>query len=355
MKVVLLLLGVFLLSSCSNQNAAVSSNGAIASPDPYKVFEEKEPQVRPELKNLETQKKTYKDLGVLPRIDPLKVEGDLVIVGSATVSPLTYAIYDKYVEEGYRDLIKIYSNGSGAGFKLFCQKNGPDLTNASRAIKPEEQAECAKAGRNVLEFRMGTDAIAIVVNPANKFLKNVTKEELAKIFTAEKWSDVNPAWPKEPIARYSPDSDSGTFDFFVEKIFDGKSQMLLNGINNQFSADPNDLVQGVTDNEYAISFFGYSFYQSNADRLKLVSVEGVLPDANTLDNYELARPLFFYADANTIKTKPQVEAFVNYYLSNVQNEIIDVGYFPTSETNLIKAQKTFMQALGLLEEPKATP
>ena len=153
---------------------------------------------------------------------------------------------------------------------------------------------------------MGLDAIAVVVSSENDFATDVTLEELAAIYsTATNWSDVRPEWPAEPILRFSPGTDSGTFDFFVEKVMgpanpnaEGAAdlakgeEVLLNAANIQLSEDDNVLVQGVEGSEYAIGYFGYAYYQENADRLNILSVEGVAPTAETAESgeYPLARP-----------------------------------------------------------------
>jgi phosphate transport system substrate-binding protein len=190
----------------------------------------------------------------------------------------------------------------------------------------------------------------------------VTKEELAKIFsTATNWSDVRPEWPAEPIQRFSPGTDSGTFDYFVEVVLgpsylgaDGKPDLakaekaILDSANTQFSEDDNVLVQGVEGSEFAIGYFGFAYYQENADRLNILSVEGIAPTAETAESgeYPLARPLFIYSDPTIMQEKPQVAAFILFYLENVGNEILDVGYFPVSDAKLQEGLDAWNTALG---------
>ncbi|MGH2593994.1 MAG: substrate-binding domain-containing protein, partial [Anaerolineae bacterium] len=141
-------------------------------------------------------------VGALPMVDPLGVEGDIIAAGSSTVFPLAEAMAERFQDEGYAGKITIDSIGTGAGFERFCQTGETDLANASRAIKSSEVEACNAIGRTPIEFRVGTDALAVVVNPANEFLADgVTLEQLAKIFSkdATNWSDVDPSWPNEPI------------------------------------------------------------------------------------------------------------------------------------------------------------
>ena len=287
--------------------------------------------------------------GELPMADPFMVTGDIVTAGSSTVFPLSERMAERYQNEGFAGQITVDSIGSGAGFERFCEAGETDIANASRAIREEEVANCAAIGRTPLEFRVGTDALAVVVNPANDFATSLTLEQLALAFsTAETWADVDPSFPAEPIARYSPGTDSGTFDYFVEAVFDEDDAPILSAANIQFSEDDNVLVQGVEGDPYAIGYFGYAYYADEADRLKVVNVEGVEPSGAHVEDgtYPLTRPLFIYSDATIMQEKPQVADFINFYLTYVNEEISDVGYFPASDAALNTARQTWLDAMG---------
>jgi len=287
--------------------------------------------------------------GKMPAPDPLAVTGDVVTAGSSTVFPLTERMAERYQNEGYAGQITIDSIGTGAGFERFCVAGETDISNASRAIDEDEVAACEAIGRTPLEFRVGTDALAVVVNPANGFATDLTLEQLALAFsTAETWADVDPSFPAEPIARYSPGTDSGTFDYFVEAVFDEDTAPILAAGNTQFSEDDNVLVQGVEGDPYAIGYFGYAYYLENADLLKIVSIDGVEPTAQSAESgdYPLSRPLYIYSDTTIMREKPQVADFINFYLTFVNEEIGDVGYFPASEDALNAARQTWLGAMG---------
>ena len=159
----------------------------------------------------------------------------------------------------------IASIGSGAGFERFCVEGETDISNASRAIKDSEVESCAAIGRTPIEFRVGADALAVTVSAANDFVSDVTLEELATIFSsADTWSDVRAEWPSVAIQRFIPGTDSGTFDYFVEEVFDEDEEPMLSA-NPQLSEDDNVLAQGVTGSPYAIGFFGYAYYVENRD------------------------------------------------------------------------------------------
>ena len=289
----------------------------------------------------------------LPEVNPLEVKGDIITAGSSTVFPLSEAMAERFKDEGYADNITVDSIGSGAGFERFCVAGESDISNASRPIKDSERESCAAIDRIPIEFRVGTDALAVTVSKDNDFVDNLSMEQLAIVFsTAATWADVNPDWPAEPIQRFSPGTDSGTFDYFVEEVFDKDMESILSADAIQLSEDDNVLVQGVTGSPYAVGYFGYAYYQENADTLKIVAINGVEATAANVDNasYPLARPLYIYSDAGIMAEKPQVAAFINFYLTYVDEEIERVGYFPAESSVLEAARQGLLNAMKAMKQ-----
>ncbi len=199
-----------------------------------------------------------------------------------------------------------------------------------------------------IEFQVGTDALAITVSRANTFIETVTLEELALIYGgAEKWSDVNPEWPPETIIRFSPDKESGTFDFFVEKVFNKDEQVMLSNTDLQVSHDDSVLTQALAVTPYGIAYFGYAYYLQNRDSLRVLPIEGVTPSRQSAEDgsYLLARPLFIYSDATVMKENPEVGRFVQFFLNRVNQEIEAVGYFPLSNDAIQTLRTTLNNAL----------
>ena len=299
---------------------------------------------------------------VLPYIPlPDEVTGDIITAGSSTVFPVSERMAELFQQEGYTGNITVDSIGSGAGYERFCVAGESDIANASRGIKSSEVESCRSIGREPLEFRVGTDALAIVVSSQNTFLTEISKEELAKVFSGEvkNWNELNPAYPDGKITVYSPGSDSGTFDYFVEEVMapyfknaDGKADVsagkaaLLGLEGVQLSEDDNVLVQGVSGDQFAIGYFGYAYYVENAGKLKALNVNGVEPVQANVDNgtYPLARPLFIYTTAEIMQEKPQVAAFVAFYLLNLDDNIVDVGYFPAPATAIYQSWGAWLSA-----------
>jgi phosphate transport system substrate-binding protein len=285
----------------------------------------------------------------LPPVDPANLEGEIVAAGSSTVFPLSERMAELFNNEGFGGEISVASIGSGAGFERFCVNAETDISNASRPINEDETQACQENGRDPVEFQVGIDAIAVTVSQENDFVEDVTLEELGQIFTtAETWADVRPEWPEEEIQRFSPGTDSGTFDFFVEEVLDENEEPLLQASNLQLSEDDNILAQGVIGSPYGIGYFGYAYYDENQDQLKALSLNGIEPSAESAESgeYPLSRPLFMYSTPQIMQEKPQVAGFLNYVLTNVNEEIRPVGYFPMSEEAINEEKREFLEATG---------
>lgn len=289
------------------------------------------------------------DLVTLPPVDPLSVSGNVIAAGSSTVFPLAERMAERFYSDGFLGNVTVESIGSGAGFSRFCETGETDIVTASRPINEAELALCRSIGREPLEFRVGTDALAIIVNRQNDFVHDVTLDELAQIFsTARLWSDVRPEWPAMQILRYVPGTDSGTFEYFVEEIFAAEPAPLLTAANLEQSEDDNVLAQGVLGSPYAVGFFGYAFYEESRGQLRTVAIDGIEPSPAAVDTgaYPLARPLSLYTTAGIMQQKPQVAAFINYFLTHVNEEILDVGYFPAGDAVLNAARQRWLEAIG---------
>ena len=298
----------------------------------------------------------------LPEVDLLSLSGDIVTAGSSTVFPLAERIAEDFQNDGFGGTPPtIDSIGSGGGFERFCEAGESDVANASRAIEDDEVAACEAIGRTPIEFRVGTDALTVVVSAENDFVTDLSLEQLGLIYSgqATTWDQIDPSYPAEAIQVFSPGTDSGTFDYFVEAVLEpmfedaedagaAAAEAILAVPNIQTSEDDNVLVQGVEGSPYAIGYFGFAYYQENQGALKALSLNAVEPNEETAENgeYPLARPLFIYSDATIMQEKPQVAAYVNYFLSHVNDVIVEVGYFPASVEALNQAKQNWLDAVG---------
>lgn len=273
-----------------------------------------------------------------------KLAGTIKIDGSSTVYPITQAVAEEFNKENPDVNITIGISGTGGGFKKFVVGE-IDINNASRKVKSEE-AEKAKAnGIDMMELEVAYDGIAIVVNKDNNWVDDITTEELKKIWDKDSkvvyWSDVRPEWPKEKIKLYGPGTDSGTFDYFTAEI-NGEEKRIRTDYTA--SEDDNVLVQGIAGDKYSMGFFGHSYYEENKDNLKALKVNGVEPTTENIRNgsYKpLSRPLFIYVNTKSLE-RPELKAFVKFYLENAKDLVEQVGYVPledakyTEQLNKIK-------------------
>ncbi len=267
------------------------------------------------------------------------LKGDITIDGSSTVFPVSEAVAEEFgnLTEG-KVRVTVGLSGSGGGFKKFC--NGEtDISNASRPIKASEVAKCAEAGIEFVEVPVAIDGLSVMVNPSNDFVNCMTIEELHTLWAPEaegkvtRWSQVRDGWPDQEIRLYGPGVDSGTFDYFTEVVNDESGAS-----RGDFTAseDDNVLVQGISGDKNGLGFFGYAYYVENADKLKLLGIDGgngcVTPMDSTIEDGSyapLARPLFIYVRKDSL-AKTHVAAFTEYHLSaeDGQKLVRDVGYLP---------------------------
>ncbi|WP_089946183.1 substrate-binding domain-containing protein [Candidatus Entotheonella palauensis] len=270
---------------------------------------------------------------ILPEMDPLEVEGDIVMMGSETLFPLTETLYEHFVEAGYAGTIRLMKIGTSAGFQLFCEQGTADVVIATRRINIPERLACLQRDRHIVELRLGTDALVVVVNPDNDLVRKASLAQLEAIFTAEKWSDVNADWPEEKIIRFVPDPNSVAFRYFTIRIFGTLPSPLLHAPNTTLSSDHEELTTGLSVNQYAVGFLDYAHYQQQALLLKALSVDGVEPDEQSVKTrqYPLLRPLFISSSPTIIRSKPQVRAFLTSSVNHVSDVIGEVGLFAVSQ------------------------
>ena len=261
------------------------------------------------------------------------------IDGSSTVFPITEAVAEDF-QKAKKNAIRVTVgiSGTGGGFKKFC-RNEIDVSNASRPILAKELEDCRAAGVQYIELPVAFDALTVVVNPKNTFLKSITVDELKKIWEpaaqgkVTSWNQVNPAWPDTPLKLFGPGADSGTFDYFTEAIV-GKSKASRGDYTA--SEDDNVLVTGVSRDLGGLGYFGFAYYVENKAKLRSVPVVargasvGVEPSMEAVikGSYQpLSRPIFIYVNAKSL-AKPEVKEFVDYYLKNAAKLTREVKYVP---------------------------
>ena len=266
------------------------------------------------------------------------LSGTIEIDGSSTVFPVSEAVAEEFHKLHPRVNVNVGISGTGGGFKRFTVGE-TDISDASRPIKATEAAAATNNGIDYIELLVGTDGLSVVVNPQNDFAQCLTVEELKRVWepgsTINNWSQVRSGFPDRPLRLYGADTDSGTFDYFTEEIV-GEAQASRSDYTA--SADDNVLVQGIGGDRNALGYFGYAYYAENQDKVKLVAVDAgdgcVTPTASTIESGQykpLSRPLFIYVSKESLD-KPEVKAFVEFYMTKAQQLVREVGYVPLADS-----------------------
>lgn len=271
------------------------------------------------------------------------------IDGSSTVYPITEAVAEDFQKtKGIKVTVGI--SGTGGGFKKFC-RGETDISDASRPILQKEIDTCKEAGVQYIELPIAYDALTVVISPKNDWVKSLTVAELNKMWapaaqgSVKSWKQINPAFPDKPLKLFGPGADSGTFDYFTEAIV-GKAKSSRGDFTA--SEDDNVLVQGVASDAGGLGYFGYAYYEENQDKLKAVPIiakaggPAVLPSPESVQDgtYQpLSRPLFIYVNATSAAFKPEIKAFVDYYLANAPKLVKEVKYvaLPANEYAAVTA------------------
>ncbi len=278
----------------------------------------------------------------------------IVVDGSSTVVTISEAAQAGFKEVDPAVRITVNAHGTGGGFARY-NENEVDIVDASRPAKPDEEKRAREQGIDWTRFVVGYDGITVVVNPKNDFVRQLTVDQLKAIWApgsnVKTWKDVDPAWPDRKIILYSPDNDSGTFDFFTEAIV-GKAKSQRDGV--QQNSSDNSLVQGVAGDADGLGYFGYAYYAANKDKLRAVAVQNgkdaraVLPSPETIKDKSyapLSRPLFIYVK-NSAARRPEVARFLRYYLENIDKLSEEGGYDPPLPQDKEANQAALTQLLG---------
>jgi phosphate transport system substrate-binding protein len=287
--------------------------------------------------------------------------GGIRVDGSSTVYLLTAIAAEDFQIANPGVRITVGSSGTGGGFEKFC-RGETDANNASRAIKESEIENCEKSGVNFVQLSPAIDAVTVVVNKTNDWVECLTTDQLAQIWgpgsTVRNWNEVDPTFPNEPIALFGPGTDSGTFDYFTEVI---NGEEAASRTDFTPSEDDNVIVQGVSGSRGGLGYFGFTYFEENADKLKAVAIDSgdgcVVPTATTAQDgtYKpLARPLFVYVSTEALQ-RPVVADFFKYYVGN-DGEIAQAAlYIPLSPEGQVKLESDLATALAQATADSETP
>ncbi len=287
------------------------------------------------------------------------LQGEIIIDGSSTVFPLSEAVAEEFRNQYPNVKVSVGESGTGGGFKKFSRVE-TDINDASRPIKNEEIEACKANGVDFLELEVAYDGIVVVVNPKNTWVKELKVSELKQIWSPEaqgkitRWNQIRPEWPNKELHLYGPGTASGTYDYFTEAVV-GKAKSSRGDYTA--SEDDNVLVQGVASDEGALGYFGMAYYENNKDKLKIVPIDNedpsngdspIYPSLETVQNKTyspLSRPLFIYINSKSLE-RPEVQAFVEFYIDNCIRLAPEVGYVSLDSTSYVKAKNAWNDFLS---------
>jgi phosphate transport system substrate-binding protein len=272
-------------------------------------------------------------LGLVPKTVKAQI---IQIDGSSTVFPITEAVSEEF-QKAKKGAVKVTVGiaGTGGGFKKFC-RGETDISDASRPILKQEMETCKQSSVQYIELPIAYDALTVMVNPKNDWVKALTVPDLKKMWEpaaqgkVTTWNQVRPEWPNSPLKLFGPGADSGTFDYFTEAIV-GKAKSSRGDFTA--SEDDNVLVQGIANDRNALGYFGFAYYIENQKKLKAAPIDGgkgpVLPSAKTVEDgsYQpLSRPIFIYVSKKSLDSRPEVREYVEFYLKNAPSLVKQVKY-----------------------------
>jgi phosphate transport system substrate-binding protein len=276
--------------------------------------------------------------------------GSIRIDGSSTVFPFAEAAAELFNEESPDVKITTGQSGTGGGFEKFCAGE-TDISDASRPIKDDEEAPvCKKNGVEFGEVQIANDGIAVVTNKDLQ-VDCLTTDQLKELWNkgskVKALSDIDPKLPDTPLSLYGPGTDSGTFDFFTGEI-NGEEGVTRE--DYEASEDDNQLVTGVAGDEGGLGYFGFSYYESNMDKLNLVGVDSgdgcVKPSKETIQDgtYKpLARPLFMYPASKSL-AKPEVKAFMDFTVAKAADIATAAKIVPMTDEQAAGAKQEIADA-----------
>jgi len=280
------------------------------------------------------------------------LSGTIRIDGSSTVAPLTEAIAEEFQAENPGVKVTVGTAGTGGGFEKFCAGE-TDISDASREIEPEEVETCKEDGIGFEDVHIATDALTVMINNENP-VSCLTVDQLSAIWGPDSkisnWNEIPDLKEDfdEELSLYGPGTDSGTFDYFTEEI-NGEEGATRKDYNNVGEND-NATVTGVEGSPGGMGYAGFSYYTENEGSLKALEIDNgkgcVGPSVETAQDGSyapLSRPLFIYPSDAALK-KPEVKAFVDYYLDNASGVAEGVGFVPLTEEQLEESKAAAKKA-----------
>ena len=269
-----------------------------------------------------------------------ELSGTITVEGSPSLTQITRLIGKKFSEQHPKVRVATVTSHTEHGVQRLVAGKAA-LASASRPIRDAELATAQRGGIGVVELTVAFSGLAVVVAKSNEFAQDITTEELRLIWEDRSrirlWSDLRGNWPTEPILLIGQDLDSDTYGFFTETIL-GKGRRGRRDVASE--ADTDALIESVAASPYALSYVDLEVFSTrpSSERLRALPVDNgagaVAPTADTVrsgDYAPLSRPLILYV-AKGATARPEVTAFVDFYLANGKQAAAGQGVVPLSDT-----------------------
>lgn len=290
--------------------------------------------------------------------------GEIVISGSSTVEPISSIVAEDFQAANPDVQYSVDGPGTGDGFVTFCEGE-TDISDASRAIKDDEAAVCEENGITFVELQIGIDGLSIITSPDNADVSCLSFGDLYALLGPESqgfdnWSqadalaqelgsefgEINAPYPDAPLEVTAPGEESGTFDSFVELVIadvaEARGQDETTRPDYQTSGDDNVIIENIGGSPSSLGWVGFAFADESRDSVKSLEVDGgdgcVAPTPETIASgeYPIARPLFIYVNVDEAAARPELAAFVDYYLS-------DEGIAAVTEADYVALDSTALE------------
>lgn len=282
------------------------------------------------------------------------VSGSVTISGSSTVEPISIRVAELFEDVAPDVSVTVDGPGTGDGFKLFCEGE-TDISDASRQIKDSEKESCFENGiDNIVELKVGVDGIAVMTSAADTAVECLSFEQLFALIGpagegAETWAEASPGLPDAALDVFGPGEESGTFDSFVEIVFEdlAEEQGLEATTRTDYSpsGDDNVILQGIQSSDTSLGWVGFAF-AVNAENVRLIPVDGgdgncvePTPDSIASNEYPISRDLWIYVNADAAAANPAVAAYIDFYVTDgLAQAVGEVGYVPLTDAGQAETQ-----------------
>ena len=303
------------------------------------------------------------------------LSGSIFVSGSSTVEPISIAAGNAFADANPDVAITVEGPGTGDGFAKFCNGES-DVSDASRAIKDEEIANCEANGIEFIELQVAVDGLSVITSVENDAVECLSFVDLYALLGPDamgvnNWADasatadevaatvtdlgaVHTPYPDAPLTVTAPGEESGTFDSFVEIVIAEVGDAL--GVEDanvrpDYTASPNDnvIIEGVAANPTSLGWVGFAFVEENLDTVKPLQVDGgagcvePTPESIASGEFPIARPLFIYVSVPALESNPALEGFVDFYVNEAITTLVGTGegqvpYVPLNDEAVAEVQ-----------------